>query len=286
MTGLTITTNGQKKTVFSGGSASGSGGSSYPVLLDTGSAAWTVAPGIYNDIVGAFGNNAFDEDGFLDCSYQNSPISLTVQFGGVVSVNVPVIDLVVPIFDEKTNQPATDNNGNQLCTLMIAPDIDNAGMQSQGFLTLGDAILRSMYVVFDLDNGQVSIAQANTNPSGSNVKIVPAGANGVASAVGSGVMTTASNTNQIGGGFTGGVFSASTISPAVGTATGVNAVPEAGRVTGSAASGATGGSSAASPTSSKGAAAALRPDRSLMSAVGLVAALWTGAMVVGFGLVI
>lgn len=261
VTGLSSSSNGKSTTYLSGGDPTGQDTSdSLPVLLDTGSSAWTVPQEIYDAITQLFGND-LDQYGNIACSHQDDDISLTVEFGGQKSIDVPVREILAPVYNPATNEQNTTTDGQPLCTLMISPDEGGEQMQEQGFLTLGDAILRSMYVVFDLDNGQLSIAQAVANAStdasssgsGSSIKTVKAGADGVANAVGSansGVQTTAANSYTIDPMVSNTVsYSPSTVANAVGTATGTGAIPEEGRETGAAASGGSTGSGASGSTS-------------------------------------
>ncbi|KAF1355527.1 aspartic peptidase domain-containing protein [Delphinella strobiligena] len=272
VTAVSADNAGKSQSYLSGGSPSGGNGA-LMVLLDTGSAAWTVPNKLYDDIVKLLPD--IDEYGNLPCSTQSDNISLNLTFGAAVDITVPISELIVPIFDPLTNAQNTTTDGQPLCTFMMSPGQTST---DQPFLTLGDAILRSMYVVFDLDNGQVSIAQARTNTStdssssasGDNIKVVKAGADGVASAVGSSaVSTVASNTYTIAppaSATATAKFSVVTESSAVGTATGTNAIPEAGRVTESSdasaasatsGSGTSGSSTSAKASSSKGVAAGL-----------------------------
>ena len=274
MTGVSGTVKGKTTTFLSNGDATGQDPSrSLPVLLDTGSAAWTVPRSYYNSIAALWPNSVDDQQNIL-CSHQHDNVSLSVEFGGSVTIQIPGKNLIVPLFNATTNAPLTDSKKNRICTLMVAPN-DETGADAEPFLTLGDAILRSMYVVFDLDNGQVSIAQANTNPGASSVKIVPAGANGIASAVGTGgVNTVAANAYSIAANVKATQsYSFATAATAVGTASGTDAVPEQGRIT----------IAADDAAGSQGAASTLRPEGS--SGIWIVLTLWLGSAVLGFGLV-
>lgn len=270
VTALSATSSGKTTHFFSGGEADGSSGS-LPVLLDTGSAAWTVPTSVYNEVARLLPN--LDQYGNLPCSAASDNISLTLTFGGAAQITVPVSELIVPVYDASTNEQNTTSSGEPLCTFMLSP---GQATTDQPFLTLGDAILRSMYVVFDLDNGQVSIAQAKTNTStdptssgsGSNIKVVQAGADGIASAVGSSSVSTApTNSGTIAPAVSATArFSVVTTTPAVGTATGTDAIPDSGRVSQTAGSGSGSASSgrassasgtAAASSSSKGVAAGL-----------------------------
>lgn len=270
VTALSTTANGKTTSVFSSGDASGqSYQNTLPVLLDTGSAAWTVPSSIYADVAALIPN--LDDYGNCPCASADADISLTLTFGAAVPITVPVRDLVVPVYDAQTNVQNQTTNGEPLCTFMLSPGQEN---EDQPFLTLGDAVLRSMYVVFDLDNGQVSLAQAAVNTStsastsaaGSSVKIVPKGPGGLAKALGSSaVKSAAGNSYSIAPMVsTTANFALSTVGTAVGTATGTAAIPTEAAVSGTVGSGSGGNggtattAGASASSSKKGAAAAVR----------------------------
>jgi hypothetical protein len=95
----------------------------------------------------------------------------------------------------------------------------------EGFDTLGDAILRSMYVVFDLDNAQVSIAQAKLDSTSSDIRPVKAGVNGVANAA-KNVQTASVQSFSIPPTVSGSAnYHVSTAKTTIGTATGTGAAP-------------------------------------------------------------
>lgn len=240
VTDLAITTDGEVTQLFSGGS---SGLDAYddalPVLLDTGAAAWSV-PSAYYDAYIAPSFPFVDEYGFCGCSHREDDTHLTLVFGGRVEIQVPIVDFLVPIYNTSTRAPIPFDDDEDTCALMIVP----AGPTGYGFQTLGDAILRSMYVVFDLDNGQLSIAQAaEDNDAGtgrSNPIAVPRGPDGIASALSSAsaaadyvradstqtwstapIVTAASLTDDL---------AASTADSTIGMATGTKAVPAGARV--------------------------------------------------------
>jgi hypothetical protein len=155
---------------------------------------------------------------------------------------VPARQFIVPIYDPATNEiQYLDTAGTQqACAFMLTPSQPSG----QGFLTLGDAILRSMYVVYDLDNGQISLAQAQLDSSkASDIVPVQAGLGGVQKAAGGGGSASASagaNRYSIAPAVSGGEsFTASSVSSTVGMATGTDAVPADARVveTGAAAGG-------------------------------------------------
>lgn len=69
-----------------------------------------------------------------------------------------------PIYDSEGNWQE-DNSGTKVCELGIADAGDNAGSD----LLFGQTLLRSAYVLYDLDNLRVGIAQAKYDSSSSNV---------------------------------------------------------------------------------------------------------------------
>ncbi|RMZ13482.1 hypothetical protein D0862_02323 [Hortaea werneckii] len=245
VTDLSITEDGETYNLFSGGSPGIDAYDSYddalPVLLDTGAAAWSVPISYYTTYIMPF-FRFVDDYGLCGCSHRDDDLHLTLTFGGLIPIRVPIADLLVPIYNATTRAPIPYNEDEDTCALLIVP----AEPTGYGFQTLGDAILRSMYVVFDLDNGQLSVAQAaedNDASAGagrSNPIPVPRGPDGIASALSSAAaeadyvgavstqsysiappVTVASETGDL---------SATTASSTIGTATGTKAVPAGARV--------------------------------------------------------
>ncbi|KAF2857314.1 acid protease [Piedraia hortae CBS 480.64] len=74
------------------------------------------------------------------------------------------------------------HNSEAVRLFMIEPS--GAEISGETYFILGDATLHSIYMVFDLHNDQVSIAQANANSKSRDVVEVQAEPSGVAKAVG------------------------------------------------------------------------------------------------------
>ncbi|KAK4553333.1 hypothetical protein LTR86_009633 [Recurvomyces mirabilis] len=256
VTGLSASISGKTIPLFSGGSPNENAytqtDTALPVLLDTGSSAWSVPTSYYDKYIAP--NFKFvDSQGLCSCSHQNDDATLTLEFGAKINITVPIREFVVPIYNASTNQPYPYPGGGEACAFMIVP----AQSTGQGFQTLGDAVLRSMYVVFDLDNGQLSLAQAKINSTDApNIVTVSAGPSGIAKAVSTSYSAAPSNTNSIAPEVMNatGSFTVSTAQSTIGSATGTAAVPADAQVSG----GASGtGSSSGAASSSKGAAAGL-----------------------------
>ena len=138
-----------------------------PVILDSGTTATYVPNSIAQDILGGVGaiNNA--EYGYIvPCSFANSPDVFTFAFGGSggVSITVSLGEFVSPVFNEDGSQPTFENGKGTVCTWNLL----SSGNPSQPIL-LGDSFLRSAYVVYDLTNNQIGMAQTNFNTTKSSV---------------------------------------------------------------------------------------------------------------------
>jgi hypothetical protein len=249
VTAMNATVNSQTSTVFTGGvdsvSAYGNDNIALPVLLDTGSSAWSIPSRYFTEgVAPLFPYVDFRNGGVCDCKYRDSNDSISVEFGGKVTVTVPARQFIVPIYDPQTNKPVYTGR-DQVCTFML---VEAQSEQGMNFQTLGDAVLRSMYVVFDLDNGQVSIAQSALDASAQpNIKPVSAGANGVAKAASATDTSVPSNSYSIADAVSGSeTFAASTGSSTIGVATGTDAVPANARASGSGSVSSSGSGGAAS----------------------------------------
>ena len=180
---MTANVGGQKTDIWSDGSpgiaAYQENSTGVPVFLETSSSAWYVPTSYYEEIVRNF-PYVDNSTNYCPCSYADNDDSITLTFEGQVKIIVPAKEFIVPLYDLTTTEAMTYNDGSQTCAFMILP----SDATSDGFWNLGDAVLRSMYVVYDLDNGQISIAQANVNStSGPDIREVQAGPGGVANAV-------------------------------------------------------------------------------------------------------
>ena len=89
--------------------------------------------------------------GQVDFTFAN-PITDEYGESEPLTISIPLSELVLPSLDAY--------NPNQ-CVFGIQPDYG-----TEGTLLLGDTFLRSAYVLFDIDNQRISLAQTNTNPTG------------------------------------------------------------------------------------------------------------------------
>lgn len=99
----------------------------------------------------------------LPCAVANATGSLSFGFGGSAGpvIKVSISELVLPLYDEAGNIPHF-SNGEAACQLGLEAA---AGRP----VLFGDTFLRSAYVVYDLVNNRIGIAQSNFNSGSSNI---------------------------------------------------------------------------------------------------------------------
>lgn len=152
-----------------------------PVLLDSGSSLMYLPDQVANALYQTF-NAQYDASqgaAFVNCNLANRQGSLDFNFSGV-KISVPLNELVIV---------AAVSRGRPVCILGVGPAGNSVAV-------LGDTFLRSAYVVYDLDNNQISLAQTNFNATSSNVQEIKKGSGGVpnASVVANAVSTAAVGT--------------------------------------------------------------------------------------------
>ncbi|KZM24579.1 uncharacterized protein EKO05_0008605 [Ascochyta rabiei] len=138
--------------------------SNVPVLLDSGSSLMYLPDNVVTALYTQF-NARYDSNqgaAFVDCGLANQDGSLEFGFSGV-TISVPYNELVIT---------AAVSRGQAVCILGIAPAGNSVAV-------LGDTFLRSAYVVYDLSNNEISLAQTNFNATSSNVEEIQAGSDGV-----------------------------------------------------------------------------------------------------------
>lgn len=134
-------------------------------ILDSGTTITLLPDDVVASVYAELGATVSQELGgtIVPCNLGNNDGTLNYGFGGTggPTIKVAMSQLVLPITDSSGNAP-TYNNGETICQLGIEA--------AQGFPVLfGDTFLRSAYVVYDLDNNQIALAQTDFNATGSNV---------------------------------------------------------------------------------------------------------------------
>lgn len=153
--------NGQNNSVFTN--------RNIPVLLDSGSSLMYLPNDIVKTLFSKYNArwNANTQAAEVNCNLANQEGSLDFNFSGV-PISVPINELVVTI---------SVSRGQPICVLGVAP----AG---NSISVLGDTFLRSAYVVYDLDNNEISLAQTNFNATSQSIQEIQKGSDGVPNATG------------------------------------------------------------------------------------------------------
>lgn len=137
-------------------------------LLDSGTSLIylpdSLVASIYSDLNVTYDSS--NQIGSVPCSLGKEDLNITFTFSGA-SITVGILELVLGA--------GTGSGGTAQCVFGILP--------SGGSTTvLGDTFLRSAYVVYDLANNEISLANTNFSPSNDNILEITTGTNAVPSA--------------------------------------------------------------------------------------------------------
>lgn len=123
----------------------------YSANLDTGSTLSYFPKSLLNSLVSALGGGSGTSQGYTVVKCPSSNQFMSINFSGRV-VQVPLTDLVLSY--------------RGTCLLGVIEQ-----SSSSSYILFGDNVLRSMYVVFDLDDLEISIAQASYSKN-SNIEAI------------------------------------------------------------------------------------------------------------------
>ena len=146
------------------------------VLLDSGSTLSYLPNDAANAIIDAVGAqyNSKQQLAFCSCDLANSSSVVGFSFaGGQKVITASMTDMVL----EGGISQSLD------CTFGIVPQ--NATSSGGASYTLGDTFIRNAYVVYDISNNQISLAQTDQTATDSNVMEISNGTNGVPDVTGS-----------------------------------------------------------------------------------------------------
>jgi hypothetical protein len=153
--------NGQNGSLFTNNNV--------PVLLDSGSSLMYLPDSVTRSLYQTY-NAQYDSSqgaAIVDCNLANQQGSLDFGFSGV-RISVPLNELVIV---------ASISRGQPICILGVGPAGNSVAV-------LGDTFLRSAYVVYDLENNEISLAQTNFNSTSENIQEIRKGSEGVPNASG------------------------------------------------------------------------------------------------------
>lgn len=136
-----------------------------PVILDSGTTATYLPDSIINPIIGGVGATNDPDFGLVvPCKLAASTATFNFGFGGNggPSIQVSFGEFVTDIFLDDGSQPTYKDGAGAVCGFGIMSS-------GTGPILFGDTFLRSAYVVYDLTNNQIGLAQTNFNATSANV---------------------------------------------------------------------------------------------------------------------
>ncbi|KAH0154129.1 acid protease, partial [Aureobasidium melanogenum] len=181
-----------------------------PVWPDSGTPDWLVSSEVYSKVINTTGATLQDNVALVPCSKIANKTSFTFSLSGNgtnrAQLEVPLASFFTPAV-LKTGKVA-QLGGEDACQLLVTPINSETK-----YILLGTPIMRAGYWIFDMDNGQIFVAQARFSSTTSNVVAVDAGPHGV--------MNTAKQPSALGANQTVSVDGNATasVSPSLTTAT-------------------------------------------------------------------
>ena len=146
-----------------------------PVLLDSGSSLTYLPDDLTKSIYDALDVTYESREGtaYVDCRLADTNVTLDFTFTSP-KISVPMNELVINS-GPQDGGTATFDDGTPLCIFGISPAEGTTAV-------LGDTFIRSSYLVYDLSNNEISIAQTDFNATDSNVVEIGTGSSAVPSA--------------------------------------------------------------------------------------------------------
>lgn len=169
------------------------GASAVPAILDSGTTLSylpsDIAASLF-DAVGAYSDTQVTGYTFISCDVTDLTVSFT--FGTSAVISVPAEMLVLNVFADVQDQIPQNVPFDNACLFGIQ-DIDGtstssskrmsaAGIKavsSSSYALLGDTFLRSAYVVYDMTNNEIALAQSNLNSTESKIVELVASQSGI-----------------------------------------------------------------------------------------------------------
>jgi hypothetical protein len=164
-----------------------------PAILDSGTTDLLLPDEIANQVFNGLGViTDVNYGNLIDCSVLNDAGTFSFTFGGQggPTIKVSLSEFGFPLTNQD-GSPAKFNDGTLACQL---------GIQAAGQdpILFGDTFLRSAYVVYDLQDNSIGLAQTNFNATDSNIQAFSSsgGIPGASTTV-SAVTVAQTNTNRI-----------------------------------------------------------------------------------------
>lgn len=160
---------------FDGKSMAGTNELPIAVVLDSGTSLIYLPDDIVQNIYNEVNVVLNQGTAYAYCEDANTNKQLSFTFSGQ-TINIPMNELYISVGTDSYGRPVTFENGKAACIFGIAPG-------GSGTPLLGDTFLRSAYVVYDLQNNEISIAQTRFNSTTDNIQEIVNGTTPVPGAV-------------------------------------------------------------------------------------------------------
>ncbi|CAD6440007.1 7749c42c-c53e-47a0-aeb0-0767cc4bb6ba [Sclerotinia trifoliorum] len=148
---------------------------SLAVLLDSGSSLTylpdAIAEAIYEQVDAQYDYS--EGAAYVPCSLASNSSALNFTFTSP-TIQVTMDELVIPV-TSSNGQQLRFTDGTAACLFGIAPAGESTAV-------LGDTFIRSAYIVYDLANNEISLAQTNFNATATNVVEITTGISAVPNA--------------------------------------------------------------------------------------------------------
>ena len=149
----------------------------YPIVLDSGSTVSLLDPVLGQAMLTAIGGvYDYQTTGllFVDCSLRNNVSTFNFGFGGTasapkVTIKVPISELVYDLTGLYAIPPGVPLPRLPFKNACAFGLMFNTGSPAQSTSILGDTFLRSAYVVYDLQNNVIGMAQTNFDSNQTNI---------------------------------------------------------------------------------------------------------------------
>lgn len=153
-------------------------GGSLDAILDSGTTLSYLPDSVATPLFEALGAYTYSSLGsvgltMVECGLATSGLELTFRFSDSVSIVVPADEVVIDAFGAVQGNFPPEIPLEQPCLFGIqnsGDSLPSEGARQIDFALLGDTFLRSAYVVYDLDNNEIALAQANLNSTDTNVQ--------------------------------------------------------------------------------------------------------------------
>jgi len=141
------------------------------VLLDSGTSLTYLPNDMVAEVYGAVDARYDESQGsaIVSCSLADADAKMTFHFDSPAKISVPMNELVLDVIDSGGGSSFEQDSA---CLFGISPSGGSSAV-------LGDTFLRSAYVVFDMENNEISLAQSRFNATENDIVEIGTGSDAV-----------------------------------------------------------------------------------------------------------